>query len=213
PTYQNDIYSFGILLNEIMTGLSPHHNITIKRLIARCSDSDPTRRPKIDELNDILRHMNFETIEKYHMPVEMGNHISNDESGNHFQRLSPLTVLQQLLRSRIFPSPKTLICKPFEDHDFTIRSWDKPQYETMLGFKACFPNNDREYGLFEDREDELLEDFEYREYREYHKLLKDEYREHHKLCRERKLLKNECRERKLLKDEYREYKLLEDREY
>ncbi|CAG8584574.1 19775_t:CDS:2 [Gigaspora rosea] len=130
-TYQTDIYSFGILLYEIMTSLSPHQILTpdnlnigiiricnglrpvlpknipgpVEHLITQCWDSDPSRRPKIDELNDVLRHMNSDAFEKEDAETNLLNEqieqmrVLRERVENTCKQIEQMRVLRERLKN------------------------------------------------------------------------------------------------------------------
>ncbi|PKK65633.1 hypothetical protein RhiirC2_853462 [Rhizophagus irregularis] len=84
-TQESDIYGFGIIAYEICTGLPPYHDIVhdkflaisicqglrpksnykipqlILNIIKQCWDADPLKRPKADELQELLYNLCYES--------------------------------------------------------------------------------------------------------------------------------------------------------
>src|SRR5688572_18032127 len=104
-TKSADIYSFGILACEILSGLPPYHNLPheeflalkicqglrpkfsnvkipllLQNLIDQCLDADPLKRPTVDELFDILDSWLDDTI--YSNDTEFGKQYKEAEEFN-----------------------------------------------------------------------------------------------------------------------------------
>jgi serine/threonine protein kinase len=103
-TKASDIYSFGILMYEVISGLPPYHdlshdeNLAIKicqglrprfntkvpqlivHLIKRCLDADPLDRPTAKEINDILRKWRCKSNDK--QTIELRTQIKEADEIN-----------------------------------------------------------------------------------------------------------------------------------
>jgi serine/threonine protein kinase len=101
-----DIYSFGIIMYEIISGLPPHHNVShdenlkiqicnglrprfnikvpklIVDLIKRCLDADPLNRPTIEEIRKITCHWLYEYIHTFDEPTEFQKQMKEAEEIN-----------------------------------------------------------------------------------------------------------------------------------
>ena len=104
-TKASDIYSFGIIMYEVISGLPPYHdvghgkNLAIKiclgfrpsfnikvpqlivHLIKRCLDANPLNRPTSKELNGILNcNCNTELKKQIKKAEEINNNLSTDST-------------------------------------------------------------------------------------------------------------------------------------
>ncbi|EXX59441.1 Tpk1p [Rhizophagus irregularis DAOM 197198w] len=101
-----DIYSFGIIMYEIISGLPPHHNVChdenlkiqicnglrprfnikvpklIVDLIKRCLDADPLNRPTIEEIRKITCYWLYEYIHTFDEPTEFQKQMKEAEEIN-----------------------------------------------------------------------------------------------------------------------------------
>ncbi|GBB91098.1 hypothetical protein RclHR1_18210001 [Rhizophagus clarus] len=98
-----DIYSFGIIMYEVISGLRPYHDLShneylaikicqglrprfnvkvpqlIVHLIKGCLDTDPLNRPEIDEIYEIL----YEWYNKFDAQIELQKQIKEAEEINN----------------------------------------------------------------------------------------------------------------------------------
>jgi serine/threonine protein kinase len=115
-TKASDIYSFGIIIYEVISGLPPYHdvghdkNLAIKicqgfrprfnikvpqlilHLIKRCLDADPSNRPTAEEIKEILWTWRMES------DAELMKQIQEAESINSCQSI-PSTSLKPLYKT------------------------------------------------------------------------------------------------------------------
>jgi serine/threonine protein kinase len=101
-----DIYSFGIIMYEIISGLPPYHDIShdenlaikickgfrprfsfkvpelIVHLIKRCLDADPLNRPKAEEISDILCKWQYKRGDR--QTVELQKQINEADEINNY---------------------------------------------------------------------------------------------------------------------------------
>ncbi|GBB87816.1 hypothetical protein RclHR1_01430025 [Rhizophagus clarus] len=106
-----DIYSFGIIMYEVISGLPPYHDLShdeylaikichglrptfkikvpqlIVRLIKRCLDADPLIRPTAKEINDILRKWrsqpNDDQTAELQAQIKETDEINNNSSNSN----------------------------------------------------------------------------------------------------------------------------------
>src|SRR5256885_13038784 len=98
-----DIYSFGIIMYEVISGLPPYHNVShnmhlslkicqglrprfdikvpqlILHLIKQCLDASPLNRPTSNELRKSISHWDF----NYNMQAELTKQVKEAEEFNN----------------------------------------------------------------------------------------------------------------------------------
>ncbi|RGB42315.1 hypothetical protein C1646_810057 [Rhizophagus diaphanus] len=101
-----DIYSFGIIMYEVISGLPPYHNLNhdnnlainickglrprfnikvpqlIVHLIKRCLDANPLKRPIAKEINNILRRWENGSNEELQAQIKEADKINNNSLNN-----------------------------------------------------------------------------------------------------------------------------------
>ncbi|CAB4439868.1 unnamed protein product [Rhizophagus irregularis] len=131
-----DIYSFGIIMYEVISGLRPYDNIShdenlaikickglrprfnikvpqlIVQLIKRCLDSDPLKRPKTEEVDNILYTWLYEQSDKQTVVLRTQIKEADNINNNLPNSTIPLTNLgllsyeSRLLNFNNLPEPK-----------------------------------------------------------------------------------------------------------
>jgi serine/threonine protein kinase len=134
-TKATDIYSFGIIMYEVITGLPPYHNLShdndlamkicqglrpnfnikvpksIVHLAKRCLDANPLNRPTSTEIMDELWELNLnesiETQEQIREEVSNNLAINNTSLANLSYEKHPEAIYaSRLLRFDDLPEPK-----------------------------------------------------------------------------------------------------------
>jgi serine/threonine protein kinase len=126
-TIASDIYSFGIIMYEVISGLPPYHDMShdnnlairickgfrprfnikvsqlIVRLIKRCLDANPLKRPEAKEIEETLSqwHIGLEIINK----LPASNAISTN-LGISYETHSEAIYISRLLNFSNLPEPK-----------------------------------------------------------------------------------------------------------
>ncbi|GBB94497.1 hypothetical protein RclHR1_23680002 [Rhizophagus clarus] len=109
-TSASDIYSFGVMMNEIISGLPPFNSVAhdnqlaaeiclgkrpeipmhtpklLEELIKRCWDTNPSSRPSAKELKDIITQCHPEAV--YHSRLLEFNNLPKPNKANRRSKLS-----------------------------------------------------------------------------------------------------------------------------
>uniref|UniRef100_U9T742 Protein kinase domain-containing protein n=1 Tax=Rhizophagus irregularis (strain DAOM 181602 / DAOM 197198 / MUCL 43194) TaxID=747089 RepID=U9T742_RHIID len=131
-----DIYSFGIIMYEVISGLPPYHdlkhdnNLAIKickglrprfnikvpqlivHLIKRCLDANPSERPITKEINNILRRWHNGSNEELQAQIKEADEINSNSLNNITSNLgiynthSEASYTSRLLDFSNLPEPK-----------------------------------------------------------------------------------------------------------
>ncbi|CAB4445271.1 unnamed protein product [Rhizophagus irregularis] len=112
-----DIYSFGIIMYEVISGLRPYDDISHDEYLAIKIYSDPLNRPKAEEIGNILYAWyckpNDEQTIKLQTQIEEADNINNNSSNITIPstRLSCMTHSETIYMSRLLnfnnlPEPK-----------------------------------------------------------------------------------------------------------
>ncbi|GES97203.1 kinase-like domain-containing protein [Rhizophagus clarus] len=112
-----DIYSFGIIIYEVISGLPPYHDIShdnslavkicqglrprfnikvpqlIVHLIKRCLDSNPINRPKAEEIENILHTWRYKPSDKQSIILQRQIKEANNINSNSLYSNTPSTNL------------------------------------------------------------------------------------------------------------------------
>ncbi|POG63165.1 hypothetical protein GLOIN_2v1784393, partial [Rhizophagus irregularis DAOM 181602=DAOM 197198] len=150
----SDIYGFGIIAYEVCTGLPPYHDIThdkflaisicqglrpksnykipqlILNIIKQCWDADPLKRPKANELYDLLNNLcrpsylsSHEIDEQVEEAEKINEKLTSSSSLYTGPTLSYTTNPQAVYTSRLLdfknlPEPKNAIDNKDDDNSF-----------------------------------------------------------------------------------------------
>jgi serine/threonine protein kinase len=147
-TQESDIYGFGIIAYEVCTGLPPYHDIAhdkflaisicqglrpksdykipqlILDIIKQCWDADPSKRPKANELYNLLHDLYFSNVEhEIKKQIEEAEKINEKPSLYASTTLSYTTNPQAVYTSRLLdfknlPEPKNAIDSKDDDNSF-----------------------------------------------------------------------------------------------
>ncbi|UZO26733.1 uncharacterized protein OCT59_018947 [Rhizophagus irregularis] len=151
-TQESDIYGFGIIAYEVCTGLPPYHDIAhdkfltisicqglrpksnykipqlILNIIKQCWDADPLKRPKADELQELLYNLCYESqTTEIKKQIEEADKINekliSSSSLYTGPTLSYTTNPQAVYTSRLLdfknlPEPKNAIDNKDDDNSF-----------------------------------------------------------------------------------------------
>jgi serine/threonine protein kinase len=146
-TQESDIYGFGIIAYEVCTGLPPYHDIAhdkflaisicqglrpksnykipqlILDIIKQCWDADPLKRPKANELYDLLDNLYDDEFERQIEEAEKINEKFTSSSLYTGTTLSYTTNPQAVYTSRLLdfknlPEPKNAIDSKDDDNSF-----------------------------------------------------------------------------------------------
>ncbi|POG58607.1 kinase-like domain-containing protein [Rhizophagus irregularis DAOM 181602=DAOM 197198] len=154
-TQESDIYGFGIIAYEVCTGLPPYHDIThdkflaisicqglrpksnykipqlVLNIIKQCWDADPLKRPKANELHELL--YGLYSSSEYYSDREINKQIEEADKINEKLTSSSLlytgptlsytTNRQAIYTSRLLdfknlPEPKNAIDNKDDDNSF-----------------------------------------------------------------------------------------------
>ncbi|UZO18435.1 uncharacterized protein OCT59_009748 [Rhizophagus irregularis] len=153
-TQESDIYGFGIIAYEVCTGLPPYHDIVhdkflaisicqglrpksnykipqlILTIIKQCWDADPLKRPKANELHDLLRDLHYssenhenEINKQIEEADKINENLTSSSSLYTGPTLSYTTNPQAVYTSRLLnfknlPEPKNAIDNKDDDNSF-----------------------------------------------------------------------------------------------
>ncbi|CAB4436711.1 unnamed protein product [Rhizophagus irregularis] len=147
-TQESDIYGFGIIAYEVCTGLPPYHDIThdkflaisicqglrpksnykipqlILNIIKQCWDADPLKRPKVNELRNLLCGLyGVELTGQIKAADKINEKLTSSSSLYTGPTLSYTTNPQAVYTSRLLdfknlPEPKNAIDNKDDDNSF-----------------------------------------------------------------------------------------------
>ncbi|RIA81156.1 kinase-like domain-containing protein [Glomus cerebriforme] len=145
-----DIYSFGIIMNEMTTGIPPYNDVPhdgklafqiisglrpkinkdrtpqlILDLIEQCWDKHPENRPTAETLHDIIEKMNVDCQVNYtqlYKQIQVINKFIKDQTKSN-TTMSPIiykTHPQAIYTSRLLLENKTFVANPANPADSSI---------------------------------------------------------------------------------------------
>ncbi|GBB91948.1 hypothetical protein RclHR1_19410001, partial [Rhizophagus clarus] len=151
-TQESDIYGFGIIAYEVCTGLPPYHDIVHDKLLAicicqglrpksdykipqlildiikRCWDADLSKRPKADELHNLLEDLYYynsddEIVKQIEEADKINEKLTTTSSLYTCTTLSYVTNPQAFYTSRLLdfknlPEPKNAIENKDDNNSF-----------------------------------------------------------------------------------------------
>ncbi|POG67939.1 kinase-like domain-containing protein [Rhizophagus irregularis DAOM 181602=DAOM 197198] len=154
-TQESDIYAFGIIAYEVCTGLPPYHDIAHDKILAisicqglrpksnykipqlildiikQCWDADPLKRPKANELSNLLYKLydssKFMSVHEINKQIEEAERINEKFTSTSLPyngtTLSYTTNPQAVYTSRLLnfknlPEPKNAIDNKDDDNSF-----------------------------------------------------------------------------------------------
>jgi serine/threonine protein kinase len=107
-----DIYSFGIIMYEVISGLPPYHDLShnenlamkicqglrprfiikvpqlIVNLIKRCLDADPLDRPRAEEIEDILQNWKCKQTTELQSQIKEADEINNNLTNSRISMIN-----------------------------------------------------------------------------------------------------------------------------